>query len=92
MNTEAVENTLVIPVDREHSAMRLAIVLTFIAVWVVGFLIFSVVIPNEGFSLLAVLLGFGVAYGLTALLERYPQDPLAQRARRADRSKRASRC
>jgi hypothetical protein len=71
VNTEAVENTLVIPVDREHSAMRLAIVLTFIAVWIVGFIIFSYLIPNEGFSLLAVLLGFALAYGVTALLERY---------------------
>ena len=51
--------------------MRLAIVLTFIAVWIVGFIIFSYVIPNEGFSLLAVLLGFALAYGVTALLERY---------------------
>ena len=51
--------------------MRLTVVLTFIGVWVVGFLIFSVVIPNDGFSLIAVLLGFGAAYGVTALLERY---------------------
>jgi len=51
--------------------MRLAIVLAFIGVWIVGFFVFSAVIPNEGFSLLAVLLGFAAAYGVTALLERY---------------------
>ncbi len=51
--------------------MRLAIVVTFIAVWVAGFLIFSVIIPSEGLSLLAVILGFAVAYGLTDRLERY---------------------
>ena len=51
--------------------MRLAVVLTFIAVWIVSFILFSNLIPNEGLSLLAVLIGFGVAYGVTALLERF---------------------
>lgn len=51
--------------------MRLAVVLTFIAVWMVSFVIFSMVIPNVGLSLLAVLIGFGVAYAVTALLERF---------------------
>ena len=51
--------------------MRLTIVVTFIGVWIVGFFLFSVLIPNDGFSLIAVLLGFAVAYGITALLERY---------------------
>lgn len=70
MSTENLDSALVIPVDREHSAMRLTIVITFIALWVISFIIASTVIPNEGISLLAVLIGFGVAYGVTALLER----------------------
>lgn len=51
--------------------MRLTVVLIFIVVWIASFIILSMVIPNEGLSLLAVLLGFGVAYGVTALLERF---------------------
>lgn len=51
--------------------MRLTVVLTFIGVWIVSFIVFSRVIPNEGLSLLAVLIGFGVAYAVTALLERF---------------------
>lgn len=68
---EALESTLTIPVDREHSAMRLTIVLAFIAIWIVGFILASVLIPNEGLSLLAVIIGFAIAYGSTALLERF---------------------
>ncbi|MEP7291206.1 MAG: hypothetical protein ABI835_05455 [Chloroflexota bacterium] len=71
MNTQALGSALVIPVDKEHSAMRLTIVLIFIAIWIISFIVASIVIPNEGLSLLAVLLGFGVAYALTALLERF---------------------
>jgi hypothetical protein len=65
------QDTLTIPVDREHSAMRLTVVLIFIAVWILSFIILSTVIPNEGLSLLAVLGGFAIAYGTTALTERF---------------------
>ncbi len=64
------DNKLIIPVDNEHSALRLTVVLTFIGVWIVSFILLSILIPNEGLSLLAILLGFGISYGLTALLER----------------------
>jgi hypothetical protein len=67
---QALDNTLVISVDREHSAMRLTIVLAFVALWIIGFIVSNAVIPNEGLSLLAVIIGFGVAYGSTAVLER----------------------
>ncbi len=71
MNTDQqLDNTLVIPVDQEHGALRLVIVLSFIVIWIVAFIIFSTAIPNDGFSLLAVLLGFGCSYLLTTLLER----------------------
>ena len=71
MNPQAVDNALTIPVDREHSAMRLTVVVVFIAMWVISFIVASAVIPNEGLSLLAVIIGFGVAYAVTALLERF---------------------
>ncbi len=71
VNASTLQDSLTIPVDREHSAMRLVVVLTFIGVWIGSFIILSAVIPNEGLSLLAILIGFGIAYGATALLERY---------------------
>ncbi len=71
MNAQAVENGLAISVDNEHGALRLTVVLTFIIVWVVSFFFFSFLIPNEGISLLALIIGFAIAYGVTATLERY---------------------
>jgi len=71
VNPQAVDNAQVIPVDREHSAMRLTIIVIFISTWIIGFFIASAIIPNEGVSLLAVIIGFFVAYGASALLERF---------------------
>lgn len=71
MNAQAVENGLAISVDNEHGALRLTVVLIFIIVWIVSFFLVSILIPNDGLNLLGVIIGFGVAYGVTALLERY---------------------
>lgn len=71
MNAQVVEDRLVIPVDSEHSAIRLTIVFVFIVVWIVSFFVVSTIIANDGISLLAVLAGFPIAYGVTALLERF---------------------
>lgn len=62
---------LVIPLDKEHGALRLAIMAVFIVSWIVLFIILSALIPNDGFSLLAIILGFAGAYLTTALAERY---------------------
>lgn len=70
MNALTLQDSVTIPVDREHGALRLAVVVIFVAAWAVSFIVLSAVIPNEGFSLLAVLVGFGIAYGVTALTER----------------------
>lgn len=64
---------LIVPLDREHSALRLAIMLTFIGSWFILFFIAGALIPNQGFNLLAVIIGFGGAYGITAVTERYLQ-------------------
>lgn len=61
--------TLNIPVDREHGGLRLAVIVTFAAAWVILFFVLSALITNEGFSLLAVILGFVGAYGVTAAVE-----------------------
>ena len=51
--------------------MRLTVVLTFIAAWIITFIIATAVIPNDGISLLAVIIGFVAAYGISALVERF---------------------
>ncbi|MBE2267050.1 MAG: hypothetical protein IAE80_02375 [Anaerolinea sp.] len=61
---------LIVNLDQEHGALRFAILLSFIGAWVVLFILFSALIPNQGFSLLAIILGFAGAYLLAALLER----------------------
>jgi hypothetical protein len=68
---ETVDNTLTISVDSEHGALRLVVILTFIIVWIAGFVVVSLLIPNNGLSLLAILIGFGAAYGITTLVERF---------------------
>lgn len=60
------ENTLDKPslnfrVDPEHGALRLSIIGIFVALWVITFFILSLLIPDQGVNLIAVLVGFGVA-------------------------------
>jgi hypothetical protein len=71
VSTETLDNTLTIPVDSEHGALRLVVVLTFVTIWIAGFVVMSLLIPNNGLSLLAILIGFGVAYVVTTLVERF---------------------
>lgn len=71
MNAPAVEDQLIIPVDKEHGAIRLTVVFVFIAVWIISFLIISAVLGSSGLGLLSILLGFPIAYGVTALFERF---------------------
>ncbi|MBK8026415.1 MAG: hypothetical protein IPK19_34765 [Chloroflexi bacterium] len=61
----------VFQVDREHSGLRLAVLATFVVVWLIVFFVVSSLIASEGPSLLAVIVGFAVAYGATLLAERY---------------------
>ena len=71
MNAPAVEDRLIIPVDTEHNGIRLAVIVAFISVWVISFIVISAVISSQGVGVLAILLGFPIAYGVTALLERF---------------------
>lgn len=50
--------------------MRLTVIVIFISTWIIGFFIAAAIIPNEGISLLAIIVGFFIAYGASALLER----------------------
>ncbi|NDJ59927.1 MAG: hypothetical protein GYB67_02310 [Chloroflexi bacterium] len=71
MTFETTQQPLTIPVDREHGRLRLAILLSFIVIWVFGYAIINALLPNMGLNLLAIILGFGAAYLGTAVLERY---------------------
>src|SRR5664279_4013352 len=80
VNAQPVENdspthalssdALSIPVDKEHGGIRLIIFLVFIGAWIASFVVLSVVIPNDGFSVLAILLGLGISYIVTSLVDR----------------------
>lgn len=70
MNATVIGDQLIIPVDREHGAIRLTVVVVFIAAWVISVVVVSALISAEGLGLLPILVGFIVAYGITALTER----------------------
>ena len=56
---------LTIPVDSEHSALRLSIIGIFIGVWVITFALANNLISSEGFNLISLIIAF-VAAGLAA--------------------------
>lgn len=53
--------SLAIPVDREHSRLRLSIIAIFVVLWTIGFGVSNALIPSAGFDIIAILIGFGVA-------------------------------
>ena len=57
-------------VDREHGALRLSIVLIFIAAWIISFTILNALIANEGLNIIAIVASFGVTALLTQQLEK----------------------
>jgi hypothetical protein len=59
------------PIDPEHNSLRFAIFGIFIATWFIATLIAGALIASEGFNLIAVGVGFGVAYLATTLGEKY---------------------
>ncbi len=83
MNSQALDQSLTFPVDKEHGGIRLVIILSFIGVWIVSFVLFNVLISNTGVNLLAVIVSFALAYGVTAVLEmvlkrRWPSGRVVQ--------------
>jgi hypothetical protein len=57
-------------VDEEHGRLRLVVLFLFIGVWIVSFTIFSALIHSAGLNLLAIIVSFVVAYGISTLLEK----------------------
>jgi hypothetical protein len=64
-------DSIVIPVDSEHGGIRFAVVIIFLVGWVLGYLVISAVVSSAGLNIIALIGGFFIAYGLTALIERY---------------------
>jgi hypothetical protein len=74
MNASLEQDTLQLPVDREHRGLRLGLVGIFLGVFVIGFFIANTLIPSDGFNILAGLIGFALAAIVARLL-----DPMLKR-------------
>jgi hypothetical protein len=70
MMDNAVNHTISIPVDTEHSGLRLAIMVVFVVGWLVAYLILNALIPNQGLNIIAILGGFAVTAFATQQIER----------------------
>jgi hypothetical protein len=63
--------TLTIPVDREHGALRLIIVVAFVGLWIIGFSISNALIVSEGLNIIAGIIGIVVSAAGVRLLEPF---------------------
>ncbi|MBI5670459.1 MAG: hypothetical protein HZC41_20900 [Chloroflexi bacterium] len=58
--------------DPEHGALRSAIFGLFFVLWVVGYILINAVIPSDGFNIIGVVVGFGLAAVLVSqVIEPY---------------------
>ena len=83
MNSEAVAQTLTIPVDKEHGGIRLVVIIVFVGTWIAGFFLVNMLLSGTGISLLSIIIAFGIAYGASAGLEailkrRWPSGRVVQ--------------
>ncbi len=69
MINTASETNLSIPVDREHGALRLSLVLLFAGLWVIAFVIANAIISSAGFNIIAGIIAFAVAALGSRLIE-----------------------
>ena len=58
------------PVDAEHGRLRLVVLFLFIATWIISFILLSSLIQSAGLNILAILVSFVIAYGISTLAER----------------------
>ncbi len=65
METHSSNQTLIIPVDPEHGALRATLLLTFLALLVICFAVFNALIPSVGLNILALIAGFAAAAALS---------------------------
>jgi hypothetical protein len=62
--------TLTIPVDSEHSGIRIVVVLVFLATWLLTYLMLDAVIPSAGMNFIAIGGSLVLAFLATWLVER----------------------
>lgn len=63
------DDSLIIPVDQEHGALRLVVIALFAVSWIVSFLVLSLLITNQGINIIAIVIGFLIAYAISAASE-----------------------
>jgi hypothetical protein len=68
-------DSLNLAVDSEHGALRLSVVLLFIATWIITYAIANALISSEGFNLIAII----IAFVTSALIARTSEKALQQR-------------
>jgi hypothetical protein len=71
MATSLDGSSLILPVDPEHSALRVSVIGILILSTIVGFVAFNALIPGEGVNFIAGILAFAGGVTITWLLERY---------------------
>ena len=63
-------DTLILPVDPEHTAMRMTVLGLFVAGWALSFVVLNALIPSQGFNLIAIIASFALTALLNQQLER----------------------
>ncbi len=56
-------------VDSEHTGIRTAVFLLFVGSWIVGYAVANLFIPTDGFNLVAVGIGFALAFLVSNIAE-----------------------
>lgn len=70
MMRTAEESSTSYAVDAEHGALRFAVIILFIILWVLTFILLNAVIPNSGFNIIALFLSFGITAVLSQQIEK----------------------
>lgn len=68
-------DSLTLAVDSEHGALRLSVVILFIATWIITYVIANALISSDGFNLIAIIIAFVVS----ALVARTSEKTLQER-------------
>jgi hypothetical protein len=69
MTITSASTDLRFPVDSEHGGVRLAVLVAFLATAAVLFVVANTLIPSQGFNIIAGLVGFAGAVGVSRLVE-----------------------
>jgi len=70
MNEIVPNNSLIIPVDPEHGALRFTMIVLFMGLLVVSYLLISLVIPSESINIIAVLGALALTFVVLQFVEK----------------------